>query len=164
MVVLNVSMEHLYLPSPLCSEMLNYIIKFLKDAVYVYTANYIHNRIFHKGIGNQVPFEILYYKKGRLKINFKVFFGCKVFFFVPKQIRKKNLGILLFKGNFLGYDDINYTAFKIFDSLNNKIILSWAVSFLESHLGIGNIASPSSPRDIIYFFWLYWSQGGERIS
>ena len=35
--------------------------KFWEDAVY--TANYIHNRIPHKGINNQVPFEILYNNK-----------------------------------------------------------------------------------------------------
>jgi len=69
--------------------MLNYIIKFLEDAVYVYTANYIHNRIFHKGIGNQVPFEILYYKKGRLKINFKVFLDVRSSSLSPNKSEKK---------------------------------------------------------------------------
>jgi len=38
---------------------------------------------------------------------------------------------------------------KILDPLNNKIILSRAVSFLESHLG--HIVSLSSPPDIFEF-------------
>ena len=54
MVVLNASMELSYLPPLLCSEI-------WEDAVY--TSNYIHNRIPHKGINNQVPFEILYNNK-----------------------------------------------------------------------------------------------------
>jgi len=54
----------------------------------VNTINYIHNRILHSGINNSIPSELLYCKKVDFS-NFHIF-GCKVFFYVPKQFRKKN--------------------------------------------------------------------------
>jgi len=51
------------------------------------TANFIHNRIPHKGINNNIPYELLYNEK----VDFNRFrvFGCQVFFYVPKSFRKK---------------------------------------------------------------------------
>jgi len=59
--------------------------KFWQDAVA--TANYIHNRLSHKGINNKIPYEVLFKDKVNYN-NFKVF-GCQVHFYVPKQLRKK---------------------------------------------------------------------------
>jgi len=93
------------------------------------TANYIHNRIPHRGIQNKIPFTIL--NKSEVDYsNIKVF-DCKVFFFIPKQFRTK------FENNsspgiFLDYSD-NPSAFKIFDIKNNKIILSLSAIFFENN-------------------------------
>jgi len=57
-------------------------------------------------------------------------FGCQVFFYVFKHFRKKFTDSTL-SGIFLGYDDINHTAYRIFDISNNKVVLSRAVSFFE---------------------------------
>ena len=100
--------------------------KFWEDAIH--TTNYIHNRLPHKGINNQVPFEILFNEKVNYN-HFKVF-GCQVFFYVPKHFRKKFTDSTL-PGIFLGYDGINHTAYRIFDISNNKVVLSRAVSFFE---------------------------------
>ena len=59
--------------------------KFWEDAVA--TANYIHNRVPHKGINNKVPYEILTGNKVDYN-KFKVF-GCQVYYYIPKQFRKK---------------------------------------------------------------------------
>ena len=145
MVVLNASIELSYLPPLLCSEMLNCIINFgkmLYTQLTIYTIEYpIKVSI--------IRFHLKFFTITRLiKINSK-FSDVKFF---SKQFRKKFSDTTL-QGIFLGYDDVNHTAFKIFDPLNNKIILSRAVSFLENHPG--NIASPSSPPDIVDFLRLY---------
>ena len=59
--------------------------QFWEDAIS--TANYIHNRIPHKGINMKIPYEII----NKTKVNYsniKVF-GCKVYFFIPKFFRSK---------------------------------------------------------------------------
>jgi len=87
---------------------------FWEDAIA--TANYIHNRIPHKGIGNKIPFELLYGEKvdySKLKV-----FGCQVFFYVPKQLRNKLTNSAL-PSIFIGYDN-NPTAYKIYNTTNNK--------------------------------------------
>eukprot|EP00833_Pecoramyces_ruminatium_P017030 jgi/Orpsp1_1/1191062/evm.model.d7180000083239.1 len=56
--------------------------KFWEDAVS--TANYIHNRLPHRGNNNKIPYEVLNNKKvdyNKLKV-----FGCKVYFYVPVKI------------------------------------------------------------------------------
>jgi len=61
--------------------------------------------------------------------NFRVF-GCKVFFYVPKQFRKKCLSI------FLGYD-FNFYAYRIYDVYNNKnYSFSFSCCFLKIFLVI----------------------------
>ena len=85
--------------------------KFWEDAVA--TANYIHNRLPHKGINYKIPYEFLYNKKVDYS-KFRVF-GCTAYFFVSKQFRKKFDNTTL-PGIFIGYDDINETAYKIYDN------------------------------------------------
>jgi len=103
---------------------------FWEDAIN--TANYIHNRIPHRGIGNKVPFELLYNKKVDYNI-FKVF-GCQVFFLVPKQFRKKLLNTSL-PGIFIGYDS-NPTAYRIYDITNKRLLFLVLLFFLKIHLVI----------------------------
>jgi len=72
--------------------------QFWEDSVA--TANYIHNRLPHKGINNRIPFETL--TKRKVYYNNIRVFGCKVFYFIPKTFRSK------FQNNaspgiFLGY-------------------------------------------------------------
>ena len=85
----------------------------------------------HKGINNKIPYKCLYGED--IEIDFDRFsvFGCQVYFYVPGQFKKKK-----FSGNslpdiFLGYDERNPTAYRIYDINNNKIILSRAVEFFE---------------------------------
>jgi len=89
--------------------------KFWEDAVS--TANYIHNRLPHKGNNNKIPYEILYNDKVDYN-KFRVF-GCLTYFYVPKQFRKKFSNTTL-PGIFLGYDEINHTVYKIYDITNNN--------------------------------------------
>ena len=125
--------------------------KFWEDAIG--TANYIHNRLPHKGNNNKVPFEVLYNKKvdySKLRV-----FGCQAFYFIPKQFRDK-FANSTFSGIFLGYDT-NPSAYRIYDPSNNKIILSKAVVFFEDYPA--NLSAPSSPPDI-YNFLPYNEIGG----
>eukprot|EP00833_Pecoramyces_ruminatium_P002608 jgi/Orpsp1_1/1176640/evm.model.c7180000058400.1 len=51
------------------------------------TVNYVHNRLPHRGNLNKIPYEILTNKVvdySQLRV-----FGCKVFFYVPRNLRKK---------------------------------------------------------------------------
>ena len=119
--------------------------KFWQDAVA--TANYIHNRLPRKGNNNKIPYELLNNEKvdyNRLKV-----FGCRVYFYVPKQFKKKFCNTTL-PGVFLGYDEINHTATKIYDINNNKIIISRTVAFLEDEPA--NIGPLLSSSDIFIHF------------
>jgi len=91
------------------------------------TANYIHNRIPHRGINNKIPFEII----TNFKVDYSCFkvFGCRVFFYIPKSFRSKSDNNAS-PGIFLGYSE-NPKAYKILDIINNKIILSRTVEFFE---------------------------------
>ena len=95
------------------------------------TANFIHNRLPHQGINNQIPFEILYNKP----VDYSIFrvFGCRVFFFIPKELRSK-FDNNSHPGIFLGYSN-NPSAYKILDLISNKIILSKSVEFMENDPG-----------------------------
>jgi len=118
--------------------------KYWEDAVR--TANYIHNRLPHNGNNNKVPFEELYQEKVDYE-KFRVF-GCQVYFYIPKQFRRKFNGTSL-PGIFLGYDDKNPTAYIIYDTTNNKIVLSRTVEFFEDTPG--NISAPSTRPEIYNF-------------
>ena len=87
---------------------------FWEDAVS--TENYIHNRIPHKSINQQVPYELLYNEKVDYN-KFKVS-GCLVFYYVPKQLWKNSTS----PGIFIGYDNTNHMTYRIYDFYNNKII------------------------------------------
>ena len=126
---------------------------FWEDAIT--TANYIHNRIPHKGNNNNIPYELLYNEKVDFK-KFKVF-GCQVFYYVPKQFRKK-LSNSALPGIFIGYDQ-NPSAYKIHDITNNKVILSRSVVFFEETPG--NCNSPSSIPEFINFT-PYYEIGGDN--
>ena len=91
------------------------------------TANFLHNRIPHRGIKNRIPFEIFY----RTKVDYSHLrvFGCRVFFYIPKSFRAKFDNNTL-PGIFLGYN-INPPAYKILDITNNKIVLARSVAFFE---------------------------------
>jgi len=52
-------------------------------------------------------------------------FGCQAFFYVPKPFRRKFQGKLL--DIFLGYDKVNPKAYIIYDTKNNRIVLSRTV-------------------------------------
>jgi len=95
------------------------------------TANFIHNRLPHQGINNKIPYEILYNKPVNYN-NFRVF-GCRVYFFIPKEFRSK-FDNNSHPGIFLGYSE-NTKAYKILDIINRKIILSRTVEFLENQPG-----------------------------
>ena len=131
--------------------------KFWEDAVA--TANYIHNRLPHKGNNNKIPYEILYNDK----VDYNKFriFGCHVYFFVPKQFRKKFSNTTL-PGIFLGYDEINHTAYKIYDIKNNKIVLARTVEFLEDELA--NISAPLTSPDSINFTNYYENEEIDHIN
>ena len=110
------------------------------------TTNYIHNRIPHK-FNNKISYELLCNKKIDFN-HFKVF-GWKCYFFIPKQFRTK------FKGSslpriFLGYDEFNHTAYKIYDVTNNKIVFSRCVDFYEDCPG--NINAPSAVPEFFDFY------------
>lgn len=122
--------------------------KFWEDAVR--TANYIHNRIPHSGIENKVPFELLYNEKVDYS-KFKVF-GCQAFYLVPKHLHKKFTDTTL-PGTFIGYDEDNHTAYRIFDYNNNKVVLSRAVSFFEDTPS--NISAPSTTPETIDLHQIY---------
>jgi len=69
-------------------------------------------------------------------------------FYIPKHLRRKFNGNSL-PGIFLGYDDINPTAYIIFDINNNKVILSRTVEFFEDTPGY--TPAPSSTPEIVDF-------------
>ena len=115
---------------------------FWEDAIS--TAKYIHNRMPHRGIGNKVPYELLYNKKVDYE-KFRVF-GCQVFFLVPKQFRKK-LSNSSLPGIFLGYDNNNPSAYRVYDITNNKVVISRSVVFFEDTPGNGT--APASTPDLI---------------
>jgi len=48
---------------------------------------YIHNRISHNSINQQIPYELLYNEK--VDDNKFEDFGCLFFYYVPKQFRKQ---------------------------------------------------------------------------
>eukprot|EP00833_Pecoramyces_ruminatium_P011250 jgi/Orpsp1_1/1185282/evm.model.c7180000093072.1 len=111
---------------------------FWEDAIN--TANYIYNRLPHSGIENRIPFEVLLNANVNYD-NIKVF-GCKVFFYVPKQNRKKFENNSL-PGIFLGYTENPYT-YKIYDITNKKSITSRAVEFYENEPGNFPLTNPSN--------------------
>ena len=129
---------------------------FWEDAINI--ANYIFNRMPHKGIDNKIPYELLYNEQVDYN-KFKVF-GCQAFFYVPKQFRKK-LSNSTLPGIFLGYDN-NPTAFKIYDTTNNKIVISRSVVFFEDTPGNGS--APTSSPDLINLIPYYVSEGSEDDS
>ena len=112
----------------------------------VRTANYIHNRLPHADNNNKVPFEELYNRRVDYD-EFRVF-ECQVFIYVPKQFRKKFNGTSL-PGIFLGYDETNPTAYIIYDTTNNKIVLARTVEFFEDVPG--NASAPPSTPEMFYF-------------
>jgi len=118
--------------------------RFWEDAVN--TANYIRNRLPHKGINNKIPYEMLFKQKVNYN-NFKVF-GCQVFYYIPKQFRKKYDNTTS-QGIFLGYHETNNTAYRIYDTDKNKVIISRTVEFFENVPG--NINAPSSIPELIRF-------------
>ena len=131
MVGQNDSMVPLLIQLKLNDPKLSY--QFWEDAVA--TANYIHNRLPHKGINNRIPFETL--TKRKVYYNNIRVFGCKVFYFIPKTFRSK------FQNNaspgiFLRYSE-NPTAYKILNITNNKIIISRNVEFFEFSPGVTNL-------------------------
>jgi len=122
----------------------------------VSTSNYIHNRIPHKGNNNKIPYEVLFNEKmdySKLRV-----FGCRVYFLVPKQFRKK-LDNTSLPGIFIGYDR-NTAAYRIYDTTNNKIVLSRSVYFFEDTPG--NCPSPPSFPDFINLDPYYESGGNEE--
>jgi len=99
--------------------------KFWHDAVS--TANYVYNRIPHHGNDQKIPFEIFFDQAVNYS-NLKVF-GCKVFYYIPKNLRSK-LDNSAASGIFIGYAD-NPTAYKIYDTTRNKVVLARTVEFME---------------------------------
>eukprot|EP00833_Pecoramyces_ruminatium_P010680 jgi/Orpsp1_1/1184712/evm.model.c7180000090672.1 len=127
---------------------------FWEDAVR--TSNYLHNRLPHKGNNNKIPFELLFSEKVDYR-NLRVF-GCRVFFLIPKQFRKK-LDNTSLPGIFLGYERHPYN-YRIYDTTNNKVIISRSVSFFEDIPG--NCPSPSSSPDFINLNPYYESGGSDE--
>jgi len=126
--------------------------KFLEDAVA--TANYLHNRLPHKGNNKKVPYELLYGQPvdyNKLKV-----FGCQVYYYIPKQLRKK-FNNTTHPGIFIGYDEVNHTTYKIYDTIDNKIILACAVIFFEDEPA--NIPAPLS-NPTYQNFLPYYEVGG----
>ena len=82
------------------------------------TANFIHNRLPHRGIYNKIPFDILYNKS----VDYSIFraFGCRIYFYIPKEFLYK-FNDNAHPGIFLGYNK-NVSSYKILDLINNKII------------------------------------------
>ena len=99
--------------------------KFWEDAVS--TASYVYNRIPQVNIRNGIPYEKLYKRKVDLN-NIRIF-GCKVVYFIPKQLKRKFENGAS-SGIFLGYCQEPYT-YKIFDISKNKIIKARTVEFFE---------------------------------
>lgn len=99
--------------------------KFWQDAVS--TASYVYNRIPHRSIRNNIPYEILFNKKVDFS-NIRVF-GCKVVFLIPKQLKQK-FDNNASSGIFLGYCQ-EPNPYKIFDTNRNKIIRARTVEFIE---------------------------------
>jgi len=56
------------------------------------TANYIHNRIPHKGINTKIPYEII--NKTKVNYSYIKVFGCKIYFFIPKVLNLNSITIL----------------------------------------------------------------------
>jgi len=108
----------------------------------VRNANYIHNRLPHSDNNNKVPFEELYNRRVDYD-KFRVF-GCQAFFYVPKQFRKKFNRISL-PGIFLGYET-NPTAYIIYDTTNNKIVLAWTIEFFEDVPG----------KELYFILWIFY--------
>jgi len=93
----------------------------------------------------------------RKKIDFNKLkvFGCQVFYYVPKQFRKK-FDNSSSPGIFIGYDQ-NPTAYRIYDPNQNMIILSRSVEFFEN-IPV-KFVIPSSPPEIFNFI-PYYGKGG----
>jgi len=66
----------------------------------------------------------------------------------PSNSEKKFNGTSL-PGIFLGYDETNPTAYIIYDTTNNKIVLARTVEFFEDVPG--NASAPPSTPEMFYF-------------
>jgi len=93
----------------------------------VATSVYVHNRVLNKMSPDKTAFERIFNQKPNLK-HLHVF-GCKAFAQNPKEIRrvwdaKSKLHI------FVGYDGLSQ-KFRLYDSINHRIVIARNVSFVE---------------------------------
>jgi len=95
------------------------------------TANFIHNRLPSQSNQNRIPYEVFYNKL----LDYSIYrvFGCKVYFFIPKELRSK-FNNNSHPGIFLSYSN-NTNGYKVYDIVNNKIILARTVEFMENEPG-----------------------------
>lgn len=95
----------------------------------VNTANYIQNRVITRST-NQIPFHLWNGKKPGTS-HFQIF-GSKCFVHVPKEKRRK-LDNTAQPMIFMGYDE-NSKAYRCYDSIAKKLVISRDVRFLSNEL------------------------------
>ena len=109
------------------------------------TAVYLINRCPTKAVCDRIPMEA--WSRGRWTVEHLRVFGCVAYAHVPKEKRQKldDKGV---KYIFIGYNSES-KAYRLYDPLNNKMILSRDMKFLENQSWYGPIdESPSTSSKV----------------
>lgn len=93
----------------------------------VNTANFIQNRTITKG-ANGIPFQL--WKGAKPNVQRMEIFGTKCFVHIPSEKRKK-LENTAKEAYFIGYDECS-KAFRLYDKVNHKVIVSRDVRFANN--------------------------------
>lgn len=112
----------------------------------VRTANYLQNRSSTKALAKSTPYEMLHGKKPDLR-HLRII-GCKAYVLLPRTQQTK-LSAKALCTSLLGYDDCS-KAYRCFDPVGNRIIISRDVTFDESQKG--PVKNPSSSNLLDFLF------------
>lgn len=98
----------------------------------VRTANYVRNRCGTRSLNLSSPYEALTGQKPDVS-HFRVI-GSTAFIFIPKELRGGKLQPTNYRAILVGYDEQS-KAYRLYDPINQHIVISHQVQFLEHQLG-----------------------------
>lgn len=122
----------------------------------VRTASHVRNRCGTRSLNLSTPFEA--FTGTKPDIGHFCVIGCTTYVFIPKEARGGKLHSTNFRAVLVGYDD-HSKAYRLYEPIKHRIIISQQVEFLEQHLGdFGTIST--LPCDV--FSSLFDSEGDLR--